>query len=166
MTKLVADLLVITRPIWSVDAVDSDSGELVQSVLEPALVVATCIEHSARGESDELMHVVGEEFLIKFCKRVKELYRALRHAEIVDFVSARVFLDSLNIGNVIIDAHLSPGPCPVLGLVRGETGVLLRVLRAAIVAEPDVVAVRSKLQRHGNAIVNFFVVGDPDCCVF
>lgn len=128
LANLIADFDAITRPIWPVESVDSDFGEPHQRLRKVALRCSTGIVHSARSESNERMHVVGEELFVKLGECVKELNRPLRHAEIEDFLSAGVLLDSLDIGNVVIYSHLGPGPCPELRLVHGETGVPLRVL--------------------------------------
>ena len=76
---------------------------------------------------------------------VEHLHSALRAANEEYLFSARVLLDSPDQRNVIIDAHLRPRPRPELWLVDCETNVLLRILRAPIIANPNVIARLSKL---------------------
>ena len=60
-------------------------------------------------------------------------------------MDAGQLLNSPDVGNVVIETHISPGPIPVLLIIlRTECLVVLRVLSAAIVANPNIVALFSE----------------------
>ena len=71
---------------------------------------------------------------------VEHLSRPLRVAQVEDFLDACLLLDHLDIGDVIIEAHISPGKHPVGVIVFGRERLMVpRVHRATIVSDPNVV---------------------------
>ena len=73
---MVADFLVVSMPMRSIEVVDSDRWELVEVVLPPTLRTILRTE-SARCQCDKLVQIVNEEFFFKVCKSIKHLHSAL-----------------------------------------------------------------------------------------
>lgn len=65
---------------------------------------------------------------------------ALRPAKIEDLLGTAMLLHSLDIGYIVILAHLCPRPGPEFRVVNGECFMLLAVLSATIIADPDIIA--------------------------
>ena len=90
---------------------------------------------------DSVQVFVVPAFLI-VSQRVMHLNSALGVAKVRDFVLGSQFLDRLDIGFVVF-APVSPGESPVL-LCGGSSGIkscmVLAILGASIVSEPDIVA--------------------------
>ena len=84
---------------------------------------------------------------------VKHLDCSLGVAYVVDFWCSSQFFNSLDVGHVVIETHISPGPIPVVGVVlRAEGLVIPRVLCTTVVADPDIIALLSEQQMERNAI--------------
>jgi len=81
--------------------------------------------------------------------------------KIKDFFSTTMLFHSLDVGDIVVNAHLSPGPGPVFRVIDGQALMPLTVLSAAIVANPHIVASFGKLQVHGQALV----ILDPVCAI-
>ena len=92
---------------------------------------------------------------------VEHLDSALRPSKVEDLLGTAVLLNCLNVRHIIVDAHLSPRPGPELFVVYGVLIMNLRVLGAAIVADPDVVACFGELQVHWKIVVVF----EPVCSI-
>ena len=71
----------------------------------------------------------------------------MRVAQVKDLVIPSLLLDHADICRGVIGSHLSPVILPVLFIVLGERGVLLRILSSAVVAKPDVKALVIERQR-------------------
>lgn len=99
---------------------------------------------------DSVQVFVVPAFLI-VSQRVMHLNSALGVAKVRDFVLGSQFLDRLDIGFVVF-AHVSPGESPVL-LCGASSGIkscmVLAILGASIVSEPDIVAQIGKEQGEG-----------------
>ena len=86
------------------------------------------------------MEVFRVELTLKMSQTVEHLDRTLRVSKIKYLVKTSLILDHLDVGNIIIETHVSPGKHPV-GIVvfRRKSLMPQRVLRTSIVAYPDIV---------------------------
>jgi len=87
------------------------------------------------------VNVVIIELALKMGKTVEHLSGALTVADVEDLVDASFFLDHLDVGHVIVETHIAPGPHPVLVVVlRAQSLMIPGILCATIVSNPNIVA--------------------------
>ena len=142
----------ITIPVWSSQSVDSNVLEVCDSLVEVELGPVGGSRNEARSHVDDLVDVVSVECALKLGKTVVNLDGALRVAHVEDFVDACGLLDVLDVRNVVVEAHISPGVIPIIIVQSSVQGyVTLRVLSATVVSDPDVIASIGQLQRPGEA---------------
>jgi len=159
VTKQELDPLVAQLPVWPIDIILADRGELVQRVLVEALIMERVRWADRAGShQDHFVNVVDKERLLKMSKCIEHLDSTLRPTYVEDFVSPSVPLDHLDVRHIVVDAHLGPGPSPELLLPDMVIAVLLRVLRTPVVPNPDVVTSIGQLQVHRHTLV---VVAEP-----
>ena len=74
------------------------------------------------------------------------LASALRIAEVENFVLTSGILNSCDVGRIIVQTHIGPGPVPVLGVARRIVlNVIPTVHSSSVVADPNVVTSVHKL---------------------
>ena len=83
------------------------------------------------------------------CESVEHLDRALGPSQVEDLVSSAVILNRFDVSNIVVAAHLSPAIFPKVRIIDRERNVLLAVLSATVIANPDVVSSFSELEMHG-----------------
>ena len=119
----------------------------------------------ARGQEDGTSQVVMVEGVLHVAEAVEQLCGTLVIAKVnnpivvqdvrlLDILLDRVF-DCLQHRRDIMSAHFSKGPVPeVLSIgLMVMLDVLHAVMRASVVAEPDIVASFVELHRHGLSIL-------------
>ena len=111
------------------------------------------VGHEARCELNDLVDVVSMELFFHVSKTVEHLDRALRVANVEDLLDAGLLFDHLDVGYIVIEAHVSPREHPVVVVIlRGKRLVVPRVHRAAIITDPDIVAGIDEQQVEWSAI--------------
>ena len=112
-------------------------------------------EH-ARSQENRLVQRVSEKALLKLAQASKHLGGSLGVAYIGDFLCIGHLENLLDIGRLVVDSHLEPGPvilCRILLCVLGTVLVVgvreilvdVRVARASVVGDPDIVATVDQL---------------------
>ena len=96
------------------------------------------------------MQTAGEELLFQVCQGVEHLNGPLRPPKIEHFLGPSLPLDRLYVRNVIVPTHFSPAIRPKLGLLGTQLRMLLAVLSATVIAQPDIIPrfCKLELQRH------------------
>ena len=155
--QLLAHLFILILPVGPVEIVDANGWVSIEGVLIVRLVFTSWAD-SARSKSEKLVQIVDQEILLKVGEGVEHLDGTLGPAEVENLIGSAVLLDRLDIGDVVVAAHLGPAKLPEVGLVDGERRVLLAVLGAAVIAYPYIVACLGKLEVHRDT---FIVVAEP-----
>ena len=78
---------------------------------------------------------------------IVHLDTTLREAYVKDLVLTSLFLNHLDIGHIVIQAHLRPAKLPKRWITNVSGGAILTVLCATIVAHPDIIAFINQDQR-------------------
>jgi len=140
--------------VRSVDIVDPQILHLNERVVHAIWcgTVGPKIRVKAWCQHDSLVEAIGEERALKVRQAVKHLDGSLAEADVEYFVDASLFLDQAHVGCVIVQAHVGPGEFPVIVVVGGvESLVPERVLGAAVVTEPHIVALVNEQKLEGCA---------------
>ena len=69
--------------------------------------------YEARSQRNHLVDVVNMESRLEVRKTVVHLNCSLRITKVEYFIDSSSFFYSCNIGGVVVETHLSPGPDPV-----------------------------------------------------
>ena len=120
------------------------------------------VGHEARRQLNNLVEVLGVEFRLQLGEPVVHLDRALGVAEVEHFVDCSSLLDGSDIGDVIVQTHLGPGPVPVLRLGSIERLMGPTVLGTTVATDPNVVASIRQLEVEWLSLV----IVDPGGAIF
>ena len=111
-----ADRLQIGVPGGSIDRVNSHRLELHNGLIGKALGEVGHMGHKARGQLNHFVNVLGVEAGLEVRQSVMHLDRTLRVTYVEDLFDAGCLLDGRDVGCIIVETHLGPGPVPVLGV--------------------------------------------------
>ena len=127
LREVVAQGLQVTIPVWSVDCIDSVVLILHNCLIGddglPRLFGDKWIE--AWGQLDDPVEVIGMEGALQVRQSVEHLGGSLRVSRVEDLLLASLLLDHRDIGNIVIETHVGPGPHPVLIVVLGGEGLVV-----------------------------------------
>ena len=110
----------------------------------------------ARSHENRLVQPFSEEALLKLAQASQHLGGSLGVTYVGDFLSLTHLENLLDVGRLVVDSHLEPGPVVLrrvlLSLVNtflilsvGELLVHVGVARTPIVTHPDIVAIVDQL---------------------
>ena len=135
-----ADFLEILLPVRAIDRVDAILLELHDGMVGDSLKLGHA-GYEAGSQLDDFVKVIRVKFRLEMGQTIVHLNCALRVAQIKDLILLSCLLDRRNIGCVIVEAHLTPRPVPILPIARCiERHVALTIHRATIVPDPHIVA--------------------------
>ena len=162
----ILDLLKVGSPVGTVDGVNAIVTEGHDGGVSLGLHEIGDVRNEARSHVDDLVQVVNVVGLFVLSESVVHLSGTLRVTDVEDLVLSGGGLDHVDVGGVVIEAHVGPGPVPVLGIDGGVEGLVAPTVHGTtVVANPDVVAGVNELQGEG-LLVLVGIVSDPGGTIF
>lgn len=136
-----ANRLQVSVPVGAVDGVDTVILERHDSLVHVGPGPVGVVHDEAGGHVHHLVEVVRVEGRLQVRQAVVHLNRALAVADVENFIDAGRLFNSLDVRDIIVEAHLRPREVPVLVVGGAVEGLMPpTVLGASVVADPDVVA--------------------------
>ena len=158
-----ADFFEVFLPVLAEERVHAELVQPHDSVRDRVPDEIGHVRVEARRELDDSVEALAVEVVLVVRERVVHLNGALRVANVLNFVLVGSFLDGTNVSWVVILSHVRPVEVPVSRVVRRKSRVALAILRSAVIAEPDVVALVEELELEGFVVVA--EASEPAGCV-
>ena len=143
LREVSADRLQVTSPMRSIVCVNTkfilEAHNGVVSALH-GVVWRVHLGIETRSKLHDFMDIVYMKLALKICQAVEHLDSALTVANVENFIYLSLFFDHFNVGDVVVNTHVSPCVHPeVVVLFSVKYFVLLGVSRAPIVSNPHIV---------------------------
>lgn len=129
LVKVVTDSFTILLPIGSTENIDAIVCEVEQTFFVDARPLVDL--NGTWVQCGEGEKIVGEKAFLEMSEGIEHLYGALRNANVADLFACAL-ADHLDVGDIVVEAHLCEAESPILRRIYLQCVVLLAVLGSPI----------------------------------
>jgi len=166
LREVIAERLQVTSPMRSIVCVNTKLILVAHNAVVRALhgcAVGVCRGIETRSKLHDFMDTVYMKLALKMCQAIEHLESALTVANVENFIDLGLFFDHIDVGDVVVNTHVSPCVHPVVVVqCCVKCFVLLGVSSATTVSDPHII---TSVYQHQLKRFAFCEVGHPICTV-